>query len=977
MSFFNKIYFIKFVVILFVLFISNSISKSQSTNSDDIVNINRIYYSLKNSGEEFLREGNFQNAIRFFRQALILSGEIDHCDEEVNCYMKLGLLHWNIGQLTESLKYYKRAFSIAEKFSLFTKQRECQSYIRIFELYNEGKNHRSSGKYQESIKSFQEAIQFAKRTGSREHEVKCLRQLSATYWDLNDLQKFLSLNEEALEIAQELNNKKEEARCLNNIGISYDKKNYYSKALNYYHKALEITQQLDNKEIEESILLNNIGIIYMSIGDYNNALFYLKKSLSIDRQIGKRTFISKDLNNIGLTYRNRGLYSKNEQDFHEALNYYFDCLRLTKKTEDKKTEIQVLSNIGTVYIDLKNYDKAIKFFQLSFVKSEAIRDLEATGMILNNLGIVHFYLKNYDRAIAYFNRALEVGLDLQAGQILWEAYFWLGQCYEVYNQFSKAIDCYKMSISVIEYIRGQIFLDTYKAGFVKDKLRIYENLIGLLFRLYAGNKSGKFVEEIFRMVERAKAQAFLENLRESRIDIKERLNPEFSYREKKISSEISSIVVKLSQTDLSEEKREDLILKLKQKEDEYVEFISKIRAEIPEVAKLVSPEPCHLKDLVGQLLDNKTALIEYFLGERRSLMFLVTKDRVNLYSLPSKESIERSLRAYLKILSQPPSGKFEGFLASKRIYKEFLSQALKSVPDSIENLVIIPDGILYYFPFETLIITSQDQDKQDKFLIEEYKVASAPSSSSLLFLLKKKLKKNTSKGFLAFANPFYDIKSSSGNNGHRLYTEVLKELYSNQGSDLTSLPFSQEEVEEISKYFPKNKRNIYLKKEAREDIVKDISLENYNIIHFACHGIIDEEYPYRSALVLALDEDMNEDGFLQVREIYNLRMNADLIVLSACQTGRGKLEKWEGVMGLPRIFFYAGAGSVVSTLWKVSDKSTARFMWSFYRYLSQGKTKAHAIQLAKLEMIRSKYSHPFYWGAFLLHGDYSSRLDFD
>ena len=164
---------------------------------------------------------------------------------------------------------------------------------------------------------------------------------------------------------------------------------------------------------------------------------------------------------------------------------------------------------------------------------------------------------------------------------------------------------------------------------------------------------------------------------------------------------------------------------------------------------------------------------------------------------------------------------------------------------------------------------------------------------------------------------------------------------------------------------------LFVSANAQEEVVKKIALEDYQIIHFACHSLLDERFPFRSALILALNGD-SEDGFLLVREIYNLRLSAEMIVLSACQTGKGRLENIEGVLGLPRIFFYCGARSVVSSLWKINDKSTTKFMSQFYKHISEGKSKPQALRLAKLYMIDNKYSHPFYWASFVLYGDGSA-----
>jgi CHAT domain-containing protein len=205
----------------------------------------------------------------------------------------------------------------------------------------------------------------------------------------------------------------------------------------------------------------------------------------------------------------------------------------------------------------------------------------------------------------------------------------------------------------------------------------------------------------------------------------------------------------------------------------------------------------------------------------------------------------------------------------------------------------------------------------------------------------------------------------------------MNEVYLNHGYNLSQIPFSRREIRSISRYFPKKLRHVYLGEDAREDVIKHEPQKEYEVVHFACHGFIDDNEPIRSALVLSQDSGRMEDGFLQVRELYNLKLAANLVILSACQTGKGAIEKGEGLLGLPRIFFYSGAKSVVSTLWSINDKSTAFFMDIFYRYLSKGNSKAQALCLTKKEMLRSKYSHPFYWAVYILNGDGESRVHFD
>jgi CHAT domain-containing protein/Tfp pilus assembly protein PilF len=966
----------------FLTFFSIALSNIHGITPEKKGDLSQRFDSTVESGVAHRKEGNFDQATDEFSEALDLARKMNNKEGEVKCLISLGLLYWNIGDMEESSGKYKKALFISKKFNLEDLKDSCQKALEIYRLYKEGKKFRFSGEHQKSTESFQQAINLAEKYGSEEHKLKCLRQMSFAFWALNNFKHYFDLNEEALKIARNINHKKEEGNCLNNIGIYHLKSDNYVKALPYFNDALKIAQAIKHTE-NESACLGNIGIIYEEIGNFKKALEYYTKALTISKQSGDNVRISADLNNIGSAYRAKGLITRNKEDFIRALHYFKDCLRLARKTKDEEaeildlnqTEVYALNNIGFVHTDLKNYHEAMKYFNSGYEKAKEIQDIETGGMIQNNMGIAHYNLGYYDEAIKSYQKAIELANKINGRQILWEAHLGLGQCYEKKNEFSQAAMSYKRAINVIDHIRSQILLDTYKAGFLRDKLKMYEFLICLLYRMNADDPSNSYTEEIFYTVERAKSRAFLESLGESRIDIRESLNPELKKRENELSSRISFVIQELSRSGLSKKKRQVLLNKLRQAEDEYISLISRIRMEVPELANLVSAEPCDV-DQIQQHLDRRTGLIEYFLGENKSFMFFITRKEFAVFSLPSRTEIEKSIKAYLKILSGPPNGEFRGSLAAKRIYRELLFPAERNIPESVENLIIVPDGILYSLPFETLIPNSRDKPLEDDYLIAKYKISYVPSSSALLFLSGNNVKHGSQKGLLAFGNPSYMLRGSSKEKKPKTGIQILREMYLDQGFDFSPLPNAEREILEISSYFAENKRDIYLKDEAREERFKEAPLKDYEIIHFACHGFLAEEFPFRSALVLSLDDDPQEDGFLQVRELYNLRLKADLVVLSACQTGKGKLERGEGILGFPRVFFYAGARSVMLTLWRINDESTAKFMSLFYRYLSEGNDKAQALRLTKLEMINSKFSHPFYWAAFILNGDSKSILNF-
>jgi tetratricopeptide (TPR) repeat protein len=284
-------------------------------------------------------------------------------------------------------------------------------------------------------------------------------------------------------------------------------------------------------------------------------------------------------------------------------------------------------------------------------------------MIFNNLGVVFLRKGLLDKAVVYFNQAIDISRKIKQEDTLWEAYYGLGQCYEKKGEFQAALSNYEKSVEVIDGIRSRILLDTFKAGFARDKFKVYERILDLLFQLKTANQEESLVEKMFSIVEKAKARAFLESLADAKIDFKEGLKPAFKKKEGDISREISSIVFQLSSPALGAEERNERISRLGRAEDEYMRLISEMKMERPELANLVSPETCSLRRLKEDFLGDSTAIAEYFLGESKSFLFFVTKKGSELFELPSREVLEKSLKGYLKALVTPDRKGFSGSLA--------------------------------------------------------------------------------------------------------------------------------------------------------------------------------------------------------------------------------------------------------------------------------------------------------------------------
>ncbi|NIO49566.1 MAG: CHAT domain-containing protein [Candidatus Aminicenantes bacterium] len=914
------------------------------------------YSQLFTVADKFRKDGKFEESLRLFEKSLSVAKIITDKKKECASLLKLGLLYWNIGLLKDSSVHYENALKSAQKLNLKDLQVESQKALEIYRLYEEGKKFRSSGEYLKSIESFQQAIDLARETASKEHELKCLRQMSVTCFEQNNLQRYFSFSKDALNIAQNINHRKEEGNCLYNIGLYYWKLDNYSKALNCFEDALKIALALGNIE-DESACLTNIGGIYVKIGNYNKALEYLRRALTIDRQLGNNVYICMDLNSIGTTFRTKGLQSGNKEDFNKALYYYKDCLKIIKEVKDKRTEVEVLNNLGAVHTDLENYNEAVKFFESGYEMAEEIKDIEMMGMILNNIGIVHYNQGNYETSTEYFQKAIDIALKIEGGKILWEAYMEIARAYEKQNKFKEAKEYYEGSIECIEKGRSQIELEELKARYLGTDKRIdaYHYLIHLLVTFPQSHVQKKYNLEAFNYLERAKARSFLDSLELSNVSIPQEVDFKLQNKEKELMKEISKFHAKLLAVEQSSGEKNVIDEKLKNKENELESLQREMRIKSSKY-KHFNPETVTLDEAQRKLLDSKTAFFAYSLGKEHSYAFVITKKDFSIFPLPSKEIIQTQVSDYLKVISDKEKINFQ------LGYELFKTLVFPGLDKSIKSIIFIPDDILHFLPFGTLITHKEKRD----WLIKDYKIAYAPSISSLREIIQRK-KSNDPKpqmDILAFGDPFFG-PWEVGENG----SDIFQNYYSSNAFNFFRLKYSGFEIDKISSLFKKRKRKIFRREEASKEQLINHSLDNYKIIHFATHSIVDEKIPARSSIVLSLDQDLTQDGFLQMREIYNLKLNSDLVTLSSCQTGLGEFIKGEGIEGINRAFFYAGASSVLMSLWAVNDQASYQLMERFYFHLRSSESIMSSLRKAKLEMIDSSaLSHPYYWAGFIVSG---------
>jgi len=923
-------------------------------------------------GDRLFNDGNYAKAFEHFERALKSSTALGYRDEELKILEKLGLTDWNLGKMEASASSYSKALEMARADGRKADEEECRTALEIYRLYGKGKSCRSSGQYGPSIKYFEEAVLLSRTIRSPNHEIKCLRQLSLNYWERGEIEEYFRLNQRGQELAYRINNHREEGICQNNLGLYYWKKNEFSSAIKCFQSSLKIASREGSPDnISDS--LTNISLVYMDLGDYEKALDHLNRGISLDQELNNSYNLAADLNNLGNIYLNMGIQTQDEHLFERALESLFQSLISAYGIQNSRLQSIVQNNIGEVFSALGQSDQALYYFNKSLRNANDSGFRELISLLNNNIANTYLRKGLFDRAMDRYRASIQIAARINYEKNLWESLFGLAQCYEGNRQDLRAAEYYDNAVQLIEKTRSRIYLDPFKVGYSRNKSRVYESFVDFIHRSKTKGGRSSFEENMFYYIEKAKARAFVEILQESKIDVEAKMDLAQRKELDESSAKISSLYLEFMKNDLTENNRTVLGKRLSQEEDNYLRIISTMKVIDPSMANLVHTEPYSLVSLQAKGgLDGDTAILEYFIGEKKSFLVFITQKSCEIFALPPRRSIEESIKAYLKYVSSPPDKRFNGLLAARRIFKEFLFPLGQGSHGGLGRLIIIPDGILHYLPFEALVIAENENSAE--YLIDKYQVSYAPSVTALMLLKTAIDGREVDRGLMAFGNPAserHKIVPVAEGPGRREAGDDLS-----PEAALSSLPYARREIRNISKYFPKDRRLVYIGSEANEDNLKARTRENYQIIHFAGHSLLDEERPLRSALILEPGRDGANDGIFQVRELYDIRLKANLVILSACQTGMGLLEKGEGFLCLQRAFFFSGAKSVLSTLWPVKDRSTAFFMGNYYRFLAEGQSKASALRSVKKKMIRSKYSHPYYWAGFLLNGEPDAKVKF-
>ncbi len=533
---------------------------------------------------------------------------------------------------------------------------------------------------------------------------------------------------------------------------------------------------------------------------------------------------------------------------------------------------------------------------------------------------------------------------------------WLARVARGNGQTTEALGLDTAIINALERKRaGTRVTDTSSATAMALSADAYTDAIDLLFGM------GR-VDEAFAVSERQRARTFLDTLDEHRNGIGEAVTSDQHTREDALTAKAAAAQKELWTQGLPDARRQALTATLADIDESLDALHREVRRTDPRYADVRYPELASARDTIA-MMDDDTVLLSYVLGDDRSFVWAISSSGVNAAILPSRKIIEARVDAFQSLLTTKPNALTSPSRSTRLSEQaEMLSRTLLDpIGSSLERrhrIVIVPDGALHTLSFAAL--AARGGSAHDAaWLGERFAISDAPSASALAALTRARDRPTPRAGFIAFGDPQFSRAGQAP--GAALDSALL----------LTALPFTRLEVERVAALFPTSERRMYVGAAATEETVKHERLEDYRYVHFATHAFVNPIRPGRSGIVLTIDPASKEDGVLQADEVMRLHLNADLVTLSACQTGLGRMIAGEGVMGLARAFLYAGARSVVASLWNVNDSASAELMEPFYRGLVRGLPRDAALQAARSALIHSsdvRLHDPYYWAPFVLIG---------
>lgn len=929
-----------------------------------------------------------QKALALLKQTPEPQVEVDNLNSQAEAYLRLQ-------KRDQVALVLQRALTLSEQ-SGYTRG-QAQTLLTLSDSQNYD-NHVVA------LETAQKALSLWKVLDDKPGLAHTYAQIGRCYQAQNLLVEATENHQLVEKLWQELNKPTQQASALIDLGFIEYRKGDWQSEISYLAQA----QTLIDEKAEPGMMgrissglaeaFTESGLPEIGLGHYQRALEYFRPTQD-PHAIAYLTF------SIGRTYYLLGRYPEAIAQFEEVL---------ATKDSDSFNLAASYQYLGRVYIatqqyaaGLENLEKALAMYQRSVNPREAAIVRGLMGQIYDQQGQVGRAQQYYNDALAAFN-ALSDRLNEAS------IYCAIARLEMRQGNYAAAEQHLQQSINLTENIRRVSMSSDLAVAFSATVHDRYETYIECLMRKHYANPAEGLDVRAFETSELARGRSLAELLRSTQTNLVTGLDPELAEREKSLRQSLrvkEDYRVRLLGTSYKREELDALETEVSRLESEYLQVTATIRAKYPAYEQVTKPLAWTLPQIQKQVVgDDQTLLLEYSLGAQRSYLWAVSRTEVFSYELPGRAEIESEARRFYELLtaSQPrPGMTFEQQQERVRQAEQQLPAVtatlskvlLGPVADKLgtKRLLIVADGPLQYIPFQVLVLpdktdlsasSSKVTANQQRPLISDHEIINEPSASILALVLSESANREPRSNSVAvFADPVFESDdpritsagrpgsgSNTGQGDEIEFHQALRDVNISGDGHIPRLLASRDEGNAIMSVAPWRSGFQAMDFDASRATVVKGDLSNYRVVHFATHGLLNNEHPELSGIVLSLFDKQGQpqNGFLRLHDIYNLKLPVDLVVLSACNTGLGKDVKGEGLIGLTRGFMYAGASSVVASLWKVDDEATAQLMQLFYGYmLRDGLSAAAALRKAQVTMSQQKrWQAPYYWAGFVIQGQY-------
>lgn len=876
--------------------------------------------------------GEWQPMLDRLQEALPLFAAVGNRAQEADVLTYIGLAQLELGRYQEAIASNERSLEIRRARKdrwgdAVTSQNLCRIRLHLSE-------------WREAIRCYKELLPLLEETG--EPDAEAFNGLGGAYSSLGEPRKAREHYTRSLEKRRALKDRTNEARVLNNLAALAVDQDELGEALVYYGQALDAVRKLGDRDWDARIL-NNLGSAYLALGDPRRALDYFQQALPIRQELGNRRGEVVTLGVLGLARERLG-------EVGEALKLYEQALRIAREIGNPTGEAMSLNLLSQGHLTAGDLARALELFKQAAALQRQLENRGGLAFALQRTGEVEARLGQREKALATLREALDLYrlLGDPAGQA--ETLSSLAAAERALGRFEDALIHAEEAIGLVESVRASVADPELRASFLASRRLAFDLALGLRMDLESRQPGKGHAEAALALSERARARSLLDLLHEAGTEIRQGIPQELRDRETSLNYRLRRKAREL-RAPQSKEREAQLRRELADLLAEADRLQDEIRRSNSRYTVLNQPP----LDAAGirRLLDPDTVLLEYTLGEEQSFLWLVTPARVESFELAGRAEIEAAARRLYEDISKLESKDPEAHRELSRLLFGKMADRLRG-----RRLVIVADGALQYIPFAVL----PDPEDPSAPLVAGHEIVSLPSAS-VLDVQRRVLaeRQPAAKAVAIVADPVFRASHS------RLPSDPA-------GERLQPLPFTKREAEAIAKLLPPGQVFLALGTKASRATVLSGELAGHRAVHFATHGLINSETPLLSSLALStFDEKAQpQDGSLGLSDVYKLKLDADLVVLSGCETALGREIRGEGLMGLTQGFFYAGAERVMASLWRVEDRATAQLMSRFYQaMLENGHPPAAALRSAQLS-IRSdpRWQDPFYWAPFVLQGNW-------